>query len=941
MHNGLRSGMGWLAISAGIFVWSSAMAAYAPVVAGYNRLRDEAKAPPAELGQVLLGELNCTSCHAAPQAKRILQRGAPDLSDAGARMTPEYLRDYLSNPHGIKPGTAMPDLFHASEPHAKQGAIEFIVDYLVSLGGPLKPPSLGGSEVLVEQGRKLYHAVGCVACHSPERAVATKAPSYPLPTNLAEKTTVDQLEAFLLDPMKVRPGSRMPGSNLSKDEAYAIAVYLLREQLQNPKVAGAQPSMHPGLEAEYYEQRPANASLEEIGKLTPTHKGHARHFGLDLSPRRNENFALKLSGMIRTDRPGKYTISTTSDDGSRVYIDSKEILDNDGEHSSTQKEASVDLTEGYHAIVVTYFQGGGESELKVEWEGPGISRQQVPENVLFTTSGKPMTPLVNERFHHQPDNARQGAIMFAAIGCASCHTIPNVRPMRTAKPLSDLNLDSDDGCIGTHPSKQVPEYDLGDDQREAIKAAIRDRASLEKPFGPKEQVVHTMAAMNCYACHTRDNVGGPTSDRLDYFTMTSDFDMGQEGKVPPALTNAGYKLLPQAMEGIIFENKFKVRPVMATRMPSFGRQALGTIVEAFQKADIPVDVPQPPPFSTQAVKDGRTLVGTRGLGCVNCHGINGTKSLGMPGPDLGGVHDRIRYGYFHKWADNPPAIVPGTRMPQFWPGHEVPAILSSLGGGTEDGQINALWAYLSMGKSMALPTGLIPTNSYELVPSDAPIVHRTFMAGVGPRAILVGFPEMVHVAFDANGVRLAKAWRGKFFDARGMWEGRGGNWLGPLGTDVIDLPPGPSFAILDQPGAPWPKVPEPVVDEKHRNIGGHFKGYTLDKQERPTFHYVLDGIDIHEQPLPVLQQTTVSLDRRFEISVQQPVKELYFMLAAGNRIDSKSPGVWSVDGGKLTVKLAPAEKFTPVVRDSDGHKQLLMPVQLTNGHAAFDVEISW
>ena len=51
---------------------------------GYNRLKDAGKASPAELGQVLLGELNCAQCHAASDAKKILTKGAPDLSDAGA-----------------------------------------------------------------------------------------------------------------------------------------------------------------------------------------------------------------------------------------------------------------------------------------------------------------------------------------------------------------------------------------------------------------------------------------------------------------------------------------------------------------------------------------------------------------------------------------------------------------------------------------------------------------------------------------------------------------------------------------------------------------------------------------------------------------------------------------------------------------------------------------
>src|SRR5882724_4312112 len=113
--------------------------AVAPVVAGYSRLKDEGKAPAADLGRVLLGELNCAQCHAAPQAKRILTKGAPDLSNIGARVTANWLRNYLTKPHEVKPGATMPDVFHASEAKARDGAVDFLVNYLVTLGGPIKP----------------------------------------------------------------------------------------------------------------------------------------------------------------------------------------------------------------------------------------------------------------------------------------------------------------------------------------------------------------------------------------------------------------------------------------------------------------------------------------------------------------------------------------------------------------------------------------------------------------------------------------------------------------------------------------------------------------------------------------------------------------------------------------------------------------------------------
>lgn len=913
-----------------------------PVVPGYNRLKNEAKAGPAELGQVLLGELNCAQCHAAPEAKRILTKGAPDLSNAGERMTPQYLRQYILNPHAMKPGATMPDLFHASDPHAKEGAADFLTAYLVSLGGPIKPSNEDGNTLLVEQGRTLYQSVGCVACHAIEKGAASKVPSVPLP-NLAEKTTVDHLEAFLQDPLKERPASRMPNLGLSKSEAHAIAVYLLRDQLTNPQVAKGEPARLPGVSYEYYQRKVPNAAIENVGKGKPKAKGSIDHFTAEIPGHRDNNYAVKFTGILTVPKAGKYTFFTTSDDGSRLYIDAHEVVENDGVHPASEKQGEVELSPGEHAIIVTYFQDAGEMALKVEWSGPDLPRQEIPPGALHHAGQRPMVPLNNENYTVDAQKARLGGRMFAAMGCASCHQIKGEESLRQAKRLADLNADNDDGCLGTHVARGLPNYDLNDDQRAAIKAALADKAGLAKPFDPKEQVVHTMAAVNCYACHNRDGVGGPTAERAEFFKMTAEFDMGDEGKIPPPLTHVGGKLLSSAMDAIIYDGKLHIRPVLATRMPIWGKQALGSLVDAFQKADgTPDSDVKPPEFDAKTAQDGRTLLGVKGLGCVNCHGVLGVKSLGMPAPDLTLVHDRLKYGWYKQWMDNPPALKAATRMPQFWTGHEPPVNVKDLGGGTEDGQQAALWDYLSMGQSMMLPVGLLP-GGFELVPTDSPIVHRTFMAGVGPRAILVGFPEGVHVAFDANGVKLAEVWRGKFFDAGGMWEGRGGRWNPPLGHDILPMPEGPAFAVLEHADSPWPELEMGRKDEKFRNVGGHFKGYVLDKDERPTFHYVLnDTIDIHEQPVPVFKTAQANLDRKFEVTSKDRVKGLYFLASEGKKIEPKSPGVWAIDGGKVTVTLTAKDaKLDPVIRDSNGQKQLLVPIEFTNGAVSFDEEIAW
>jgi len=62
MHSGFRYRAARWALTIGgtLSVAIGARAGEPPVVPGYNRLKDQSKAAPAELGQVLLGELNCT-----------------------------------------------------------------------------------------------------------------------------------------------------------------------------------------------------------------------------------------------------------------------------------------------------------------------------------------------------------------------------------------------------------------------------------------------------------------------------------------------------------------------------------------------------------------------------------------------------------------------------------------------------------------------------------------------------------------------------------------------------------------------------------------------------------------------------------------------------------------------------------------------------------------
>lgn len=72
---------------------------------------------------------------------------------------------------------------------------------------------------------------------------------------------------------------------------------------------------------------------------------------------RFEWFAIRYSGAFRLAQGGEYTFRVSSDDGAKVTIDGKLVIDNDGQHPPKEARGTVKLDAGDHAMVLEYFQG--------------------------------------------------------------------------------------------------------------------------------------------------------------------------------------------------------------------------------------------------------------------------------------------------------------------------------------------------------------------------------------------------------------------------------------------------------------------------------------------------------------------------------------------------------------------------------------------------------
>jgi len=875
-----------------------------PIIPSYERFfagddRDEAAA-----GWLLLGELSCTACHSANPAlaERLLTKQAPILDDMGSRLRPEFVRAFLADPRHVKPGTTMPDMFAGVSSERRTEQVEALTHFLASTGELLEAAPITPA---IRRGEKLFHEVGCVACHNPRREGApVLATSAPLPTELEVKYTLPSLAEFLKDPLHARPSGRMPSLNLSDQEARDVSAYLLRKL----EVEGS-------IEFAYYEG--SWNDLPDFEQLTPVAVGKTASFDVNLG--RADRFGLVFRALVRVPKDGNYTFHLASDDGSRLWVDGREVLALPGIHAMTAQSAKVPLEAGEHTVRIEYFEQGGEQELQVEIQGGGLPRQML-EYALVPTATKAESA---SRFRVDQELAQQGQQLFGALGCASCHPLRQANAAIVsrvaAKPLAELVPHA--GCLATAPHR-VPDFRLDERQRAAMAQALAPtRADLPAQH-PESAITATLLAFNCYACHSRGERGGVETARNAFF-QSDQPEMGDEGRLPPPLTGVGAKLQP-AWVRQVFDNGAKDRPYMFTRMPRYGLRQVGDLIELFAKADPTIaEHGVATNLDARHVKAaGRKLVGSQGFSCIKCHRWGNVAATGIQSINLQTMTRRLQENWFHQYMLDPQQYRPGTRMPAAWPGQQV--LLPDVLDGQAMTQIHAVWEYLRDGNKAAPPVGL-GANPIVLAAQNEAIIYRNFIEGAGTRAIGVAYPEQVNQAFDANNLRIALLWHGAFIDASQHWVGRGAGFQTPLGDNVLKLPEGVSFAVLDEPHAPWPT-------HTAKELGYQFGGYHLGQARRPTFRYRVHHAWIEDELAANSAEEFAPVQRTLTVTAAAPVANLWFRAATGSQIET-SDGYYVIDGS-WRVRVA-----NGTLRTSNGRTELLVPVR--GASATLVLEYVW
>ena len=168
---------------------------------------------------------------------------------------------------------------------------------------------------------------------------------------------------------------------------------------------------HPtnGINYKYYEG--SFNSLPDFNTLTPVKTGTSPNVNINLrTSGRNDNFAFLWEGYIKIEKPGTYTFETVSDDGSKLYFNTRysasgtPIVDNDGLHAPVSASGTVGLTNaGIYPIAITFFEKEGGESMQVYWSGPGIPRQLIPDTAFV--QAPPASNGLNYKYYEGTWNA--------------------------------------------------------------------------------------------------------------------------------------------------------------------------------------------------------------------------------------------------------------------------------------------------------------------------------------------------------------------------------------------------------------------------------------------------------------------------------------------------------------------------------------------------------
>ena len=626
----------------------------------------------------------CTSCHAGVDKVGFDSDPQPFATHPA--------RDVLLTKHP-------PDKFGCTPCHGGQGAAVNSVDMahgevkywehpllrgdMVQAGCPACHTNLRVAHAeQIAKGEQLFEQLGCVGCHLVQGYGDLPKPA-PYLRRIRAKVNPQWLAAWIQNPQAYRPHTRMPNFLVKPGEAPAIAAYLW---------SATQPESDAWL-AEHGDAPsavdPGNAALVAQGKALADSLGcrGCHGFAPEESP--------ALLGKTKDIAPNLSNIAAKTN-ARWIY----NWLKNPRGYSPEARMPSLRLSDEEAVALTSY----------------------------LLTLGTPTAPAADDSVA-SPQQVKDGEALVRKYGCGGCHNIPGMEQESRIgveltvfgqKGLEELffgnktdipetwydwtyNKIKTPRIYETERIEQLmPQFSLDDEDVQALLVFLKSRTDQRTPNSYKPQDVareqrlvtgrRVVERYNCIGCHIIEGRGGAI--RAYY--------KEQPTLAPPILNGEGAKVQSDWLFGFI-QQPVPLRPWLKVRMPTFGLSDVETnaVIEYFlaqDKVQIPFVYVNDSALPSEYVDAGKALASPDVFNCFSCHQRGDIKPEGPPegwAPDLAMARHRLNPDWIIKWISNPSALMPGTKMPQFFNlDDDVADGPEDILGGNEKKQVEALRDYI-------------------------------------------------------------------------------------------------------------------------------------------------------------------------------------------------------------------------------------------------------
>lgn len=567
-----------------------------------------------------------------------------------------------------------------------------------------------------------FERAGCYACHKTKGFENVKKPG-PILTKIDSKLSPEWVKSWIRNPRAVKPTTWMPrffynSNNSGPEDAVrneveinAIVAYLF-SNAEKHEFAVKNPPRGDAKSGEQIVKSVGCQGCHVVGEGSREAVGPRRTFGQPLENIGNKTTYEWIYNWVRD--PKHYSPNTYMPN---LRLSDQQVADvatflsglkggaGDGPKATPDQQAVDQVILEYYKAVMPFEDAKAEiAKLDPRQKQIALGQRVISRYGCFSCheiKGFENAQAIGT------DLSEEGSKLVTRLDFAFITDIPHTSKLAWFRTkLHDPRIFDKGRVLKPEEKLRMPNFDLGGEEVNRLLTAIM---SFQREIQPPAAMPARSARAdylvagrtlvhrrNCVGCHIIEGDGG------DFVKLVADSSLG-----PPLLTPEGARVQTDWLYAFL-RGPIPIRPWLNVRMPTFGLddQNLNGVIRYFGAMSNSIG-----PFRSHDVVRAASNEGTgkalfEKLKCQQCH-VLGTIPKDQPtanlAPDLRMASDRLQPDWILQWLKKPLDILPGTRMPGFWP--DYPKSFYPELGGSAEAQILAIRDHLLTLKGGPSPRG--------------------------------------------------------------------------------------------------------------------------------------------------------------------------------------------------------------------------------------------